>query len=483
MRENPREFLEFKAAFQLDAESLTNYIFDILKSHGVDYKQFLVGQGYDGASVMSGKISGVSARVRKEAKYAYYVHCHAHRLNLVLVDVTKGIPDAAQFFSLLEKLYVFVSGSYVHSKWIDIQKDMYPGESTRELKRLSDTRWACRVEACRVIRDRFPALTRLLEEISNEAHADRAIDARGLLAQLNAEFLMKLVIMTNILIMTNQLSTMLQSSEVDLAKAADLTGALVAELQDMRSNPQTFNRLWDEVQTSVRDQGFDVDEIDPSHRKRKRRLPKRLEEAALLDPLPGQSRVQDEFEGQLKDKIKTKFFYQIIDRMLSELNRRFNSETCQLMKSIQALSPRSEHFLDFGHMDGFAQMYNANLEDLKHEVHSIKRLLERRSQDGRELPQTLPEFVNLIQPFGEAFREIYRLARIAVVLPVTSSACERSFSALKLIKTFLRNSMGNARLSNLGILSIEAERVTKLNLDLFVDEFAKKNQNRRIILQ
>ena len=158
---------------------------------------------------MSGKVSGVSARVRREAKYAHYEICHAHRLNLVLVDVTKGIPDAAHFFSLLEKVYVYVNESYVYAKWVDIQKDMYPGEPTRELKRLSDTSWACRVEACRVIRDRFPALIRLLEEISSEPRADRAVDAQGLLAQLNAEFLMKLVIMTNILIKTSQLSNML----------------------------------------------------------------------------------------------------------------------------------------------------------------------------------------------------------------------------------------------------------------------------------
>ena len=168
--------------------------------------------------------------------------------------------------------------------------------------------------------------------------------------------------------------------------------------------------------------------------------------------------------------------------MLAELNKRFNSETCELMKSIHALNPKSDSFLQFEQMSGLAMMYEANLEDLKHELHSVKRLLERRSQSGRGLPESLPEFVNLIEPFGEAFREVYRLARIAVVLPVSSASCERSFSALKLIKTVLRNSMGNARLSNLGILSIESERAQKLDLDVFVDEFARRNQNRRIIL-
>lgn len=94
---------------------------------------------------MSGRKSGVAAREAQEAPHAYYIHCHAHRLNLVLVDVTKNVRDAAQFFSLFEKLYVFVSGSYVHTRWTDIQAEMYLEQRKRELKQLCDTRWACRV--------------------------------------------------------------------------------------------------------------------------------------------------------------------------------------------------------------------------------------------------------------------------------------------------------------------------------------------------
>ncbi|KAF3834434.1 hypothetical protein F7725_025638 [Dissostichus mawsoni] len=56
---------------------------------------------YDGASVMSGKHSGVQARIKEVEKQAFYVHCNAHSLNLVLVDTG---------------LYVFMSGSYVHTR-------------------------------------------------------------------------------------------------------------------------------------------------------------------------------------------------------------------------------------------------------------------------------------------------------------------------------------------------------------------------------
>ena len=45
-----------------------------------------------------------------------------------------------------------------------------------------------------------------------------------------------------------------------------------------------------------------------------------------------------------------------------------------------------------------------------------------------------------------------------------------------------RNSMGEKRLSNLTVLSIESNRVEGLDIDLVVDEFEGRHQNRRITL-
>ena len=55
-------FLEFQEAERLDAAGLTEKIIDCLERHGLNYKENLIGQGYDGAAVMSGKHSGVQAR-------------------------------------------------------------------------------------------------------------------------------------------------------------------------------------------------------------------------------------------------------------------------------------------------------------------------------------------------------------------------------------------------------------------------------------
>ncbi|XP_057199292.1 zinc finger MYM-type protein 1-like [Triplophysa rosa] len=99
-------FLDFKQATELDKEGLTQKIIQCLERYGLEYRSNLVGQGYDGASVMSGRHSGVAASIRANAKHAFYVHCKAHCLNLVLVDSTKSVPESETFFSLLQKLYV-----------------------------------------------------------------------------------------------------------------------------------------------------------------------------------------------------------------------------------------------------------------------------------------------------------------------------------------------------------------------------------------
>jgi len=46
----------------------------------------MIAQAYYGASVMSGHISGVQTWIREKYPEAIYLHCLAHKLNLVLVS-------------------------------------------------------------------------------------------------------------------------------------------------------------------------------------------------------------------------------------------------------------------------------------------------------------------------------------------------------------------------------------------------------------
>lgn len=55
-------------------------------------------------------------------------------LSMFIVDPVKSVTNAGNLFSLLERLYVFISGSYAHNKWLEVQREMFDGPP-RELQR------------------------------------------------------------------------------------------------------------------------------------------------------------------------------------------------------------------------------------------------------------------------------------------------------------------------------------------------------------
>ena len=68
-------------------------------------------QTYDGASVMSGHISGVQTLVRYDYPFAYFFHCAAHRVNLVLCQSAFSIPLDRVFFANVGAFSTFSSNS------------------------------------------------------------------------------------------------------------------------------------------------------------------------------------------------------------------------------------------------------------------------------------------------------------------------------------------------------------------------------------
>ena len=71
------------------------------------------------------------------------------------------------------------------------------------------------------------------------------------------------------------------------------------------------------------------------------------------------------------------------------------------------------------------------------------------------------------------------LLKIYITLGVSSATGERSFSALRRIKTHLQST---ERIGALAILSIEMEMSNKLDLEIFLQKFSCVHKNRRITL-
>ena len=68
--------------------------------------------------------------------------------------------------------------------------------------------------------------------------------------------------------------------------------------------------------------------------------------------------------------------------------------------------------------------------------------------------------------------------KLYLTVAVSIASYEKSFSKLKLIKSYLRSTMGESRLSALSILSIESDLVQTLSFDDIISEFASMKARR-----
>lgn len=236
-----------------------------------------------------------------------------------------------------------------------MQREMFDGPP-RELQRLSDTCWACRHTACRNVMDKLPAIVRVLEEIASENHPQRAIEARGILVQIDLNFVGCLVLFRKILSDPNFLSEMLQSKTVDHAKAVELIEALKETLLHYHSEA-FFDELWIETLDTCKRSDISTTQHNPT---RMTQTTRTLKDCLIASTL-GQYVVPDD-----KDSFCVKVYYPVIDNMVGEIERQFSNTSCNIMKGFQALNPSSSSFLREEAVLLLANAYESNTEDLKH---------------------------------------------------------------------------------------------------------------------
>lgn len=101
----------------------------------------------------------------------------------------------------------------------------------------------------------------------------------------------------------------------------------------------------------------------------------------------------------------------------------------------------------------------------------------------RNLPEDTKRAIDVLTYIKEmegSYPNAWIAYRILLTIPVTVAYAERSFSKLKLIKSYLRSTMSQERLSGLAMLSIESDMVQKLDYVNLIDTFASKNARRVI---
>ena len=76
------------------------------------------------------------------------------------------------------------------------------------------------------------------------------------------------------------------------------------------------------------------------------------------------------------------------------------------------------------------------------------------------------------------YSEIVTLVTILLVNPATNATSERTFSALRRVKTYLRSTMTQTSMNNLITLQVHKERTDALDLKAIANEFTARNERR-----
>ena len=145
------------------------------------------------------------------------------------------------------------------------------------------------------------------------------------------------------------------------------------------------------------------------------------------------------------------------------------------MKAIQACRPSSSSFLYPPALKPLVDNYN-----LDNSIY-IEAGMAKQTLQNKELSHISDVYLYL-SSLKAAFPNLFKLVRIEMTIAISTAHCERSFSALKRIKTYLTSIMGEQRLSDLAILSVKKELSGTLDISQVLYEFIHRNKNRKIIV-
>ena len=196
----------------------------------------------------------------------------------------------------------------------------------------------------------------------------------------------------------------------------------------------------------------------------------------------GQLRGQNLAEPSKEDLFKAQIFLPTLKTCREQILLRFEGHN-SIVSKFACLQPK--HILNKSctdlraGADELVKIYHKDLQpSLADELVDLK---EDYGSDLRTEGVTSPlQLVNFIfeRDLPLLYPQLVAALMLFIAIPVTVASAERSFSKLKLIKTYLRSTMSQSRLKDLALISIENSEVDKLDRSELVKKFASAKAGR-----
>ncbi|KAJ8891971.1 hypothetical protein PR048_004536 [Dryococelus australis] len=153
--------------------------------------------------------------------------------------------------------------------------------------------------------------------------------------------------------------------------------------------------------------------------------------------------------GSAKDMLQVLFF-ETIDLLVGEIEKRFNQpgyEKYQIMESCLLLS-----------------------------LNMLPKLVPSVNSEN----DIVVAFKALHPETRYLFAELDKILKLLLVVPISSVTAEQSFSILRIIKTFLRSTMSQSRLTHLCILNVHKEQPQALKINNLMKEFVNNDYHHTV---
>jgi hypothetical protein len=182
----------------------------------------------------------------------------------------------------------------------------------------------------------------------------------------------------------------------------------------------------------------------------------------------------DETVQSAEESFKIDYFLYIVDQVISSIQSKF--EQFQIYEN------------NFGFLFNFKKLKSLDDDGLQNKCLNLEGFLKHDIDydlDGLDLFSELKVLKEILQieesaPIDilnyikrlDSFPNACIAYRILLTIHVTVASAERSFSKLKLIKSYLRSTMSQERLNGLAILSIEKKMLENLEYKNLIRNFA-----------
>ena len=326
----------------------------------------------------------------------------------------------------------------------------------------------------------------MVDNTCKQWNRDTVAQASALLKRFDFEFLINLVVTQKVLAYTSSITTRLQSRRFDIVKAYEEIHLVISTLEKIRNEVDEFHH---DCFVYAKELSIKLG--------LEKKMPRTCQRQRFRQNAVGTSNLSQEESAEEYFRINVTIPF--LDQVVASMKARFEGGQSLVVKGTMLIpscvitnpdwrsqiQPCVDMYIDDlpskrtlnAELDLWEQKWTKDWEERwkklqqQHIQATGEQLVATPSKLKKLKQKGVPSNISttLIETTPEFSPNIFSLLTTLAVLPVTSCEAERCISCLRRLKTYLRSSMGQDRLTGLALLHIHD---IPIDIDQVIEEFA-----------